>query len=171
MTTTKIQPPALPTEQTISSDSNRVRIKVKKLSPNAILPRPAKEGDAAVDIFALENAIVHTTKVIRTGIAFGGLHCPLSKQNEKYSFVKIESRSGLAARGVFVTGGIIDNGYRGELKVVLNNTNPYKEVEIMAGDRIAQLVVYMHHPAMETLEVTELDETERGVGGFGSTGR
>jgi dUTP pyrophosphatase len=81
----------------------------------------------------------------------------------------VEDRSGLAVRGVTTLAGVIDPGYRGELKVVMTNLGP-AAVEIKAGERIAQLrIVERIEAAFE--EVEELGEAARGAGGFGSTGR
>lgn len=147
-----------------------VQMRFKKLEDKAILPAPANFGDVGYDVYALEDTTVYRTTVVRTGLAFGGLVCMLDTKMAAHSFVKIESRSGMASKGVFATGGIIDNTYRGELKVILNNLKdePYK---IKAGDRIAQLVMYMHQPATKAIEVIELDSTVRGEGGLGSTGK
>ena len=85
----------------------------------------------------------------------------------------VQPRSGLAARhGISVVNspGLIDSGYRGEVKVVLLNTDLGEPFLVEVGDRIAQLVV-VPVPAVEVLVVDELDETVRGVGGFGSSGR
>lgn len=140
-----------------------------KMDPKATLPKPGKEGDVACDVYALEDCTVYNTEVVRTGLQFAGLKCELNKQLADHSFVKVESRSGLASKGIFVTGGIVDNTYRGELKIILNNLKDIP-FQIKAGDRIAQLVIYLHQPAMPAVEVTEASETIRGASGFGSTG-
>jgi len=82
-------------------------------------------------------------------------------------------RSGLAARhGITIPNapGLIDSGYRGEVRVLLLNTDPQEPFHVAAGDRIAQLLL-VRHEAPEVLEVESLDETVRGIGGFGSSGR
>lgn len=85
---------------------------------------------------------------------------------------KIESRSGLAVKGIDVRGGVIDSNYRGILGVILHNTTTSYEFVISVGDRIAQLLFYpILHPRIEIISTTtELSETKRGDGGFGSTG-
>ena len=80
----------------------------------------------------------------------------------------IEDRSGLAATGVCTLGGVIDPGYRGEIEVVLANVGP-KQVVIHPGDRVAQMRLVKRNAA-EFVEVPSLENTERGSGGFGSTG-
>src|ERR1700683_1472464 len=108
-------------------------IKVKKLSPDASLPRYAHTGDygdLAADVYALSAAVLAPgqTQAVPTGIAleFPSTHGAL-----------IEDRSGLAVRGVTTLAGVIDPGYRGEIKVVMTNLSA-AAVEIKAGDRIAQ---------------------------------
>jgi dUTP pyrophosphatase len=145
-----------------------VTIKVKKLSAAAQMPRYAHTGefgDLAADVYACADVILMSageagsTSAVPTGIAleFPSTHGAL-----------VEDRSGLAVRGVTTLAGVIDPGYRGELKVVMTNLSP-APVEIKVGDRIAQLrIVQRIQAAFE--EVAELGEAARGAGGFGSTG-
>jgi dUTP pyrophosphatase len=143
-----------------------VTLRVRRLDPAARLPLLAHEGDAGYDVHALEPATLAPGEraMVRTGIAVeipeghAGLVLP---------------RSGTAARhGIALVNapGLIDSGYRGELKVLLLNTDRSEPFEVAPGDRIAQLVlVRVETPAVE--EVAELSETARGAGGFGSSGR
>jgi dUTP pyrophosphatase len=143
-----------------------MRLDVKRLDPRATLPVRAHEGDAGLDLHALDGFTLKPGEraVISTGIAIAlpsgtvGLVVP---------------RSGLAAKhGLSVVNapGIIDEGYRGEICVILLNTDASDAIEVAAGDRIAQLVIQrVESPAV--VEVDELPETARGEGGFGSTGR
>lgn len=140
-------------------------VKVKKLDSAAKLPayaHPAEEGELGADLYALcgDRLEVGQIKMIGTGIA---LELPAG-----YGAL-VEDRSGLAAKGICTLGGVIDCGYRGEIKVVMANLSgqPY---ELAAGDRIAQLRLTRCLPATFT-EVTELSASTRGAGGFGSTGR
>ena len=142
-----------------------VSIKVKRLSEAARLPRYAHVGvfgDLAADVYASVDATLTAgeTRAVATGIAleFPSTHGAL-----------VEDRSGLAARGVTTLAGVIDPGYRGELKIVL--TNLAAEAQTVApGHRIAQLRVVERIQA--TFEETDtLAEAPRGVAGFGSTGR
>jgi dUTP pyrophosphatase len=138
---------------------------VKRLDPQAILPRRAYPGDAGLDLHATEAVTLEpgARASVGTGIAIaipegqGGLVLP---------------RSGLAARrGIALVNapGLIDAGYRGEIRVLLLNTDRETPCEIAVGDRIAQLVlVRLELPA--TVEVDELPLSERGEGGFGSSG-
>ena len=141
-------------------------LRFRRLSEAARPPAQAHEGDAGYDLHAAEAATIGPGEraSVGTGIAVAipdgqaGLVLP---------------RSGLAARhGISVVNapGLIDSGYRGELRVLLLNTDTDEAFTVQPGDRIAQLLLV----AVEThdlLEVEELDETVRGAGGFGSTGR
>lgn len=129
-------------------------------------PRRAHEGDAGYDLHAAEAAVLDpgARASVGTGIAVAippgraGLVLP---------------RSGLAARhGVTLANapGLIDSSYRGELRVLLLNTDRRQRFEVAVGDRIAQLVI-VRLDAAELREERELDETVRAAGGFGSTGR
>jgi dUTP pyrophosphatase len=146
-----------------------VAIKVKKLSAAAQAPRYAhvgEFGDLAADLYASAGAVLAaageagSTAAVATGIAleFPPTHGAL-----------VEDRSGLAVRGVTTLAGVIDPGYRGEIRVVMTNLGT-EPVEIRAGDRIAQLrIVQRIEASFEVVE--ELSEAARGVGGFGSTGK
>jgi len=143
-----------------------VSLRFTRLSDHATPPAQAHPGDAGYDLFAAEAAVLEPGRraSVGTGIAVAipegcaGLVLP---------------RSGLAAKhGVTLTNapGLIDSGYRGEVRVLLLNTDPDIPFDVAAGDRIAQLlVVRFESPPLE--EADELDETPRGAGGFGSTGR
>jgi dUTP pyrophosphatase len=146
-----------------------VAIKVKKLMEAAQMPRYAhagEYGDLAADLYASADARLAaageagSTTAVPTGIAmeFPPTHGAL-----------VEDRSGLAVRGVTTLAGVIDPGYRGEIRVVMTNLNA-APVEIKAGERIAQLrIVERIEASFE--EVAELGEAARGAGGFGSTGK
>ena len=139
-------------------------IKVLKLHPSAQLPRYAHSGpygDLAADLYAAEAVTLAAgaTLAIPTGIAleFPATHGAL-----------VEDRSGLAMRGITTLAGVIDPGYRGEVRVVITNLSA-ATVEIKPGDRIAQLRIVQKIEA-QFEEVSALAETPRGVAGFGSTG-
>ena len=140
-------------------------IKVKKLTATARAPRYAHVGDygdLAADVYASAGAVLAPgeTAAVPTGIAmeFPSTHGAL-----------VEDRSGLAVRGVTTLAGVIDPGYRGELKIVMTNLSP-APVEIQPGDRIAQLRIVQRIEA-QFEEVVELGEAARGASGFGSTGK
>jgi dUTP pyrophosphatase len=142
-----------------------VRLALKRLDPDLPLPAYAREGDAGLDLHAAETVTVEPggRALVRTGIAvaipagFAGFVLP---------------RSGLAFRlGITLlnTPGLIDAGYRGEVKVLLVNHDAASPVTLERGDRIAQLVIQRVERA-EVVVVDELPPSERGDGGFGSTG-
>jgi dUTP pyrophosphatase len=143
-----------------------IEVKFKKLHQDAKMPLYAKEGDSGADVYSAE-AIVDLgpgeTRLVSTGIA---IELP-----EGYD-VQCRSRSGLAAKGICVLNspGTIDNGYRGEIKVILHNTSRDKTFQVAKGDRIAQLVLSPVYKA-NFVEVEQLSDSCRGAGGFGSTGR
>jgi len=142
-----------------------MQIPVVRLHPDAVLPTFAHEGDAGSDLVAVADATLAPGDrvMIPTGFAMA---LPMGYAG----FVL--PRSGLAAKhGVTCANapGLIDAGYRGEIKVALVNFDPTATYEVKAGDRIAQLVI-LAVPTFAFHEVTALDETERGVGGFGSSG-
>jgi dUTP pyrophosphatase len=140
-------------------------LRVLRLDPRAIMPTRAHPGDAGLDLNALEPATLEpgARVSVRTGIAielpdgYAGLVLP---------------RSGLAARhGITLVNapGLIDSGYRGELRVLLLNADREHPFVLAAGDRIAQLVL-VRVESPELIEVDALAESRRGAGGFGSTG-
>jgi dUTP pyrophosphatase len=145
-----------------------VSIKVKRLDAGARVPRYAhvgEFGDLAADLCAVVGVTLAAgeTRAIATGIAleFPATHGAL-----------VEDRSGLAVRGVTTLAGVIDPGYRGEIKVVMTNLGT-ASVEIRAGDRIAQLrIVARIEAEFEVVEELGAAGVEgfRGAGGFGSTG-
>ncbi len=141
----------------------RVKVKIKKLNNLAKLPVKGSEGAAAYDLYATENVYIAPESVakVSTGLSF---EIPEGWKGEVYS------RSGLAKDGVVVANcpGKIDSDYRGEVFVLLHNINQHV-IGILAGDRIAQFEVNPVH-SIDFEEEEELTETERGEGGFGSTG-
>ena len=142
----------------------RLELAVRRLRPEARLPDRAYPGDAGLDLATCESVELGPGEraVVPTGLA-------VAIPDGYAGFV--QPRSGLAAkRGVAVVNspGLIDSGYRGEIRVVLLNTDPEETFTAEAGDRIAQLVV-LPVPAVEITEVEELPESERGARGFGSS--
>ena len=139
---------------------------VQRLTPEAVLPTRAHAGDAGLDLYAADVATIGPGERldVGTGIAVeippghAGLVLP---------------RSGLAMRhGIALVNapGLIDAGYRGELRVLLLNTDRFDAFEVAPGDRIAQLLITPFAPAVP-VELAELATTARGAGGFGSSGR
>ena len=142
-----------------------VQIEIKALNEAAKIPSYAYSGDAGMDLRASESLTLQPFEraLVPTGLAIA--------LPEGYAGFVLP-RSGLAIKhGITVvnTPGLIDSNYRGELKVILQNTNPHVSFTIHVGDRIAQLVV-MPVPHMSFTPVDVLSNTERGEGGFGSSG-
>ena len=145
---------------------SEIGVQIQRLDPDLPLPVPAHLGDAGLDLYAREDAVIPARGgrlLMPTGVAvaiphgFMGLAVP---------------RSGLALKhGITLvnTPGIIDSGYRGELKVVMINTDPELDYEVKRGDRVAQLIISRYDNVTWT-EVSELSGFDRG-GGFGHSGR
>ena len=140
-------------------------LQVRRLDARAQLPSRAYPGDAGLDLYALDDGVLAPGEraSIRTGIAVeipdgqAGLVLP---------------RSGIAARhGIAIVNapGLIDSGYRGEIRVLLLNTDRAASFAFSSGERIAQLVL-VRIETPEVVEVVELATSERGAGGFGSSG-
>ncbi len=139
-----------------------MEIKIKRLDKEVELPQYTKEHDAALDLRTNEEGIIKPgeTKTFGTGLAF---EIPRGHAG------LVWDRSGLAAKNsIHTMAGVVDSGYRGEVKIVLKNLSS-EDFMIEKGMRIAQLVV---QPVLNVnvKEVEELEETERGATGFGSSG-
>jgi dUTP pyrophosphatase len=151
----------------VAPNDSVLPVSVVQLDADLPLPGYARAGDAGADLLAREDAVLRHgggRALIPTGIA-------LALPAGYAGFV--QPRSGLALRhGVTCLNspGLIDSGYRDELKVLLVNTDPETDYEVHRGDRIAQLVV-QRIEQVEFRLVTELPSSDRGVGGFGHTGR
>lgn len=153
-----------------------ISIKFKKLVPEAKLPTKGKPGDAAYDLYSIEKVAIRgcQTMAVRTGLQLADM--PL-EDGPDLLFLQIEGRSGLASKGIFPLGGIIDATYRGEIMVLLQNGNEssppgfaYAPTIINPGDRIAQIIVRRTPKDVQMEETEEVTETSRGASGFGSTG-
>ena len=136
---------------------SNITVNIKRLDPTVELPKYAHPTDAGLDLRANEDCTLKPfeRRLVSTGYA---------------GFV--QPRSGLAIKqglSIVNTPGLIDAHYRGELKVILINMDPTNNILINKGDRIAQLVI-QEVPTVNLVEVEELDKTDRGNGGFGSSG-
>ncbi|TML18733.1 MAG: dUTP diphosphatase [Actinobacteria bacterium] len=141
-----------------------IELAIRRLRADAVIPERAYAGDAGLDLAACERVELApgARAVVGTGLA-------VAIPDGYAGFV--QPRSGLAARhGITIvnTPGLVDSGYRGELRIILLNTDAADAFVIERGMRIAQLVV-VPVPEFELLEVEELPESERGVRGFGSS--
>lgn len=151
-----------------------LNVKVKQLSQHAVVPTKAHGTDAGWDLYAAARATIAPgeTKIVSTGIA---MEIPAGWYGQ------IKSRSGLGARGLVVTAGVVDSSYRGEIGVVVINTSLHRDgsrdeqddesgyFTFRPGDRIAQMV-FLPVPEVVLEIVDSLEESARGANGFGSTG-
>ena len=163
-------------EHDYTPDEEDPVIQVKRLTPTAKLPTKATNGSAGFDLYLDDERIVLVPVFDNPGanydrrvLASTGISIAIPE-----GYVgDIRPRSGLAAKdGVTVLNspGTIDSDYRGEVKVLLINADGVNPRAFRRGDRIAQLVITKIHPDNEVVEVGDLPETDRGNGGFGSTG-
>lgn len=138
-----------------------MELRIKKVRPTAKVPFYAHATDAGMDLFAAETVVLNPGAII--GVP-SGIACAIPEG----CVGLIWEKSGLAAKGIAVFGGVIDSAYRGEIIVLLRNVGkePYTFEQ---GNKVAQMLI---QPVLQPtlVEVEELDETDRGAGGFGSTG-
>lgn len=145
--------------------TDKIVVKLKKLHPDAVLPEKATSGSAGFDLVAVEEARIHGgggRAVVATGIA---MELPPGYE------AQVRPRSGLAAKhglSVLNSPGTIDADYRGEVKVIVLNVGGFYVIK--PGDKIAQVVI-QRVPDVEFQTVDTLSDTDRGAGGFGSTGK
>jgi dUTP diphosphatase len=143
-----------------------MKLRFARLAEDAVLPTRAHDGDAGLDLYALEAAHLGPGErwSVRTGVAVeipeghAGLVLPRSGLAREHGIALVNSP------------GLIDSGYRGEITVLLLNTDPAEVYRVTPGDRIAQLLVVPVTSA-EPVEAEALAESARGDGGFGSSGR
>ncbi|MBO5926811.1 MAG: dUTP diphosphatase [Clostridia bacterium] len=146
--------------------NKKIKVKFKKLNENAVMPTFGSEYAAGADLYSAEEEIVINpgeTAFIGTGIAVA---------IPKYLVGLIFARSGLACKKGLAPAnkvGVIDSDYRGEVKVALHNHGKEPQT-VLKGERVAQMVITNYFPCIY-VESDCLDDTKRGEGGFGSTGR
>ncbi|WP_454946184.1 dUTP diphosphatase [Cryptobacterium curtum] len=146
-------------------DTTQIPLPIKKLTAEAVMPHAAYAGDAGIDLRAsapvtlqpFERALIPTGLAVAIPHGYAGFVLPRSGSAIKHGLSLVN------------TPGLIDSGYRGELKCIAINLDPHTPINIQVGDRIAQLVI-MKVESPTIIETDELDETERGTGGFGSSG-
>jgi dUTP pyrophosphatase len=153
-------------QNAVMGDINKLTIKIKKLNPNAVIPSYSKDGDAGMDLVSTE-IISETTEQITYGT---GISMEIPKGHVGLVF----PRSSIRKYDLALTNcvGVIDSGYRGELQATFKKTNWLKGNEsekYQIGDRIAQIMI-IPYPNINFIEVGELSSSDRGEGGFGSTG-
>ena len=148
----------------MSSSSNIIndQLPVRFLDKHSILPKRGTEHSAGLDLFSAIDISIprRNRRLVSTGI---------SVQLPDGSYGQVAARSSMAVKGIDVGAGVIDSDYRGEIKVLLvNNTD--SDYQVYVGDKIAQLIVLPYIRYLVPIQVSTLDETQRGNGGFGSTG-
>lgn len=138
--------------------------KISKVVSHAVIPSRATEGAAGYDLSACEDAVVPAGgwKMINTGIAV---------QIPSDCYARVAPRSGLTLKKGLSTGaGVVDSDYRDAVRVILFNHSDI-DFEVKAGDRIAQMIFErIYTPELEVVEYQTMTDTQRGLGGFGSTG-
>lgn len=138
-------------------------IKVKKHHELAKLPSRSNTTDAGADLYSVEE--IHVAPLSRAIVSTG-----ISIEIPDNTYARIAPRSGLAAKyGIDVLAGVVDAGYRGEIKVILYNTDKEKMFKVNIGDRIAQLIIESCQ-ILDITEVNNINNTSRSNNGFGSSG-
>jgi dUTP pyrophosphatase len=146
--------------------SNSIELKVKLLIPEAKLPVYSSTWAAGMDVHASTSLTIppKTTALVKTGIAVSW-----TGPDATNYYLRVAPRSGLAFKsGIFVNAGVIDWDYRGEIGVVLYNSSDV-EFDVKTGDRVAQMILEKIN-RVSVVPTETLDSTDRGSGGFGSTG-
>ena len=148
-------------------DTDYPVIRFRRTTPDAVTPTYAHDGDAGMDLCATRDVTLRPGESAMVG---SGIAIQLPRGFAGF----VHARSGLGSKGLVIkhSTGVIDSGYRDEIKLVLFNNNPItsdRTFHVRKGDRVAQLVI--QHVACATMvEAESLEDTERGTGGFGSSG-
>lgn len=146
-----------------TKSNNNLTIKVKKLNPNAVIPSYSKPGDAGMDL-TITREIENTTFQVSYGFGIA-LEIPEGYVGLVFPRSSVRNQDLILSNCV----GVIDSGYRGELQATFKKTNGLDSVKYNVGDRGAQIII-LPYPQVTMIESNELSDTERGAGGFGSTG-
>lgn len=139
-----------------------MKINIKLLNEKSKIPSK-NNGDAGYDLYASEDAIIKPMerRLVKTGIS-------LEMPDGYYGH--ISDRSGMAyKKGAHCLGKIVDSTYRGDIGIIILNTDMYEQIKISAGDRVAQ-IIFKKYEEVEFIESEELNQTERANGGYGSSG-
>lgn len=141
-----------------------MNIEIKLLNSNSKIPSKSSNEDAGYDLYCYEDQFIKPMErcLVKTGVA-------MSIPSGYYGH--ISDRSGMALKkGAHCLGKIVDPSYRGEIGVIILNTDMYETIKIQKGDRIAQMI-FKKYESVEFIQKDELDETKRSDGGYGSSGR
>lgn len=147
-----------------SKNSFNVRVGVKKLHENAVIPTYSKFGDAGMDL-TITREIENTTFSVSYGFGIA-MEIPFGYVGLIFPRSSVRNQDLILSNCV----GVIDSGYRGELQATFKKTNGLDSIKYNVGDRGAQIVI-LPYPQIEMFEKSELSETDRGEGGYGSTGK
>jgi dUTP pyrophosphatase len=141
-----------------------MKVKIKKVHSDAVIPQYAKESDAGLDLVAT-SIISNTTSQITYGLGIA-LEIPEGFVGLIFPRSSIRNTELTLSNSV----GVVDSGYRGELQATFNKSNGLDSISYKVGERVCQIMI-IPHPIIELNEVDELSESTRGTGGFGSTGK
>jgi dUTP pyrophosphatase len=142
---------------------NKMQLKIKKLTEDAIIPKYATNDDAGMDLFAIENVELEPMQRVQVGTG-------IAMEIPEGHVGLIWDKSGLSHKfGIKTLGGVVDSGYRGEIKIGVINLGKEKYI-FEKGHKVAQMIIQKKETP-EIIEATELNNSERGEGGFGSTGK
>ena len=139
-------------------------VKVKKLNPNAVIPSYSKVGDAGMDL-TITSIIENTSFSVSYGFGIA-IEIPTNFVGLVFPRSSVRNQELILSNCV----GVIDSGYRGEIQATFKKTNGLDSISYKVGDRGAQIII-LPYPTIYMTEVPELSDTERGTGGFGSTGK
>lgn len=147
----------------VEDSVNNFEVKIKKLSPEAVIPSYAKDGDAGMDLVATK-ILSNTTFDVTYGT-------DIAMEIPKGYVGLVFPRSSVRKYELSLSNcvGVIDSGYRGEIQATFKKTNGLDSLKYNVGDRIVQIII-IPYPRIKFIEVEELSDTDRGEGGFGSTG-
>ena len=149
--------------QTNSLNQQQIIVKVKKLHENAVVPSYSKTGDAGMDLTITE---IKENNFRQISYGFGiAMEIPLGYVGLVFPRSSVKNQDLLLSNCV----GVIDSGYRGEIQSTFKKTNGFDSMKYKVGDRGAQIII-LPYPQVFMVESDELSDTERGTGGFGSTG-
>ena len=143
--------------------NNNLSVKVKKIHPNAVIPSYSKDGDAGMDL-TITREIENTSFVVTYGFGIA-IEIPKNFVGLVFPRSSIRNYDLIMSNSV----GVIDSGYRGELQATFKKTNGLDSMKYKVGERGAQIII-LPYPQVKMVESDELSQTERGTGGFGSTG-
>ena len=148
----------------VGSFSNDVKVKVKKLNPNAVIPSYSKDGDAGMDL-TITREIENTSFSVSYGFGIA-MEIPNGYVGLVFPRSSVRNQELILSNCV----GVIDSGYRGELQATFKKTNGLDSIKYKVGERGAQIII-LPYPKVSMVESDDLSNTERGDGGFGSTGK